>query len=168
MRRPFLFLAALVTSALAVSGLPATAAPSCASPADQSAYEVLSLRTQMILLATKCSRDQDYNKNFIVRFQPLLQANEREVLTYFRRVYGGAGQGRKDQFSTELVNVMSHEANMQGAEFCPRATMLITEMNALRSMDELVQFAAVKDLAPIGTSMCPAGAAPRAASSRHR
>jgi len=168
MRHPFLFLAALATSALAVSGLPATAAPNCTSPADQSAYEVLSLRTQMILLATKCSRDQDYNKKFIVRFQPVLQANEREVLAYFRRIYGGAGQSRKDQFSTELVNVMSHEANMQGTEFCPRASMIISEMNALRQMDELVQFAAVKDLAPVGTSMCPANAAPRPATARHR
>jgi hypothetical protein len=51
----------------------------------------LSLESQMILLATKCGRDQDYNKNFIIRFQPLLQANEREVLAYFRKLYGGAG-----------------------------------------------------------------------------
>ena len=167
MRRLFPVAALVIGSALAAAASPASASQ-CASLADQSAYEVLSLRTQMILLATKCSRDQDYNKNFIVRFQPVLQANEREVLAYFRRVYGGAGQGRKDQFSTELVNVMSHEANMQGTEFCPRATKIIDEMNALRSMDELVQFAAVKDLAPIGTSMCPANAAPRPAAVRHR
>jgi hypothetical protein len=167
MRHPFLFLVALAASALAVSALPATAAQTCTSEADQSAYEVLSLRTQMILLATKCGRDQDYNKNFIVRFQPALQANERTVLAYFRRGYGGAAQTRKDQFSTELVNVMSHEANMQGAEFCPRATMLINEMNALPSMNELAQFAAAKDLSPIGTSMCPAGVA-RPAVTRRR
>ena len=156
MRRLVLFITALATLAA-----PAVAAPSCPVPADESAYEVLSLRTQMILLATKCSRDQDYNKNFIVRFQPLLQANERAVLAYFRRVYGGAGQGRKDTFSTELVNVMSQQANAQGAEFCGRAGWIINEMNALRSMDELTAYAAVKDLAPPGTSMCPAAAAPR-------
>jgi hypothetical protein len=166
MRHPFLFLAALACSALAASALPVNAAQTCTSEADQSAYEVLSLRTQMILLATKCGRDQDYNKNFIVRFQPALQANERTVLAYFRRVYGGSGQARKDQFSTELVNVMSHEANMQGGEFCARATMIINEMGSLRSMDELTQFAAVKDLSPIGTSMCPAGAARSAAPRR--
>jgi hypothetical protein len=112
----------------------------------------------MILLATKCGRDREYNENFIKRFQPALQANERLVLTYFRRVYGGAGQGRKDVFSTELVNVMSQQANTQGAEFCPRATQIINEMNALTSMDQLPAYAAVKDLAPRGTSMCPAGA----------
>jgi len=156
MRQTFASLAAVVITALSAAIVPASAAPSCSSPAEQSAYEVLSLRTQMILLATKCGRDQDYNKNFIIRFQPLLQANEREVLAYFRKLYGGAGQGRKDTFSTELVNVMSQEANLEGGEFCPRATMIINEMGALRSMDELAAYAAAKDFAPAGTSMCPA------------
>ena len=145
----------LLITALAVIAQPAIAARTCTSDADQSAYEVLSLRTQMILLATKCGRDQDYNKNFVIRFQPALQANERAVLAYFRRVYGGAGQGRKDTFSTELVNVMSQTANAQGSEFCRRAGLIINEMNALHSMDELPAYAAVKDLAPAGTSMCP-------------
>ena len=159
MRRFTLTLAAVAGSALTLSSLPATAAQSCASAADQSAYEVLSLRTQMILLATKCGRDQDYNKNFVVRFQPAIQANEQAVLAYFRRVYGWAGQGRKDTFATELVNAMSNQANAQGAEFCGRAGLIINEMIALRTMDELTAYAAVKDLAPVGTSMCPVGAA---------
>lgn len=159
MRLPFRFLTAFVGCALAASALPATAAQTCTSVADQSAYELLSLRTQMILLATKCGRDQDYNKNFVVRFQPELQANERTVLAYFRRVYGGAGQGRKDSFSTELVNVMSQQANTQTNEFCPRAGSIINEMNALRSMNELASYAAAKDFAPAGMSMCPAAAA---------
>jgi hypothetical protein len=158
----------LLITALATLATPAMAAPTCSSAADQSAYEVLALRTQMILLATKCSRDQDYNKNFVVRFQPALQANERTVLAYFRKVYGGAGQGRKDTFSTELVNVMSQQANTQGGEFCGRATQIIAEMNALRSMDELPGYAAVKDFGPNGVSMCPATAAasPRAGRGR--
>jgi len=151
----------LSITALATLITPAAAADRCPSVADQSAYEVLSLRTQMILLATKCARDQDYNKNFIIRFQPALQANERAVLAYFRRTYGGAGQGRKDTFATELVNVMSQQANTQGTEFCSRAGLIIGEMNALRSMDELTAFAAVKDLAPAGTSMCPVAAPKR-------
>ena len=160
MRSLLCFLAVLAGFALSASAVPVNAAARCASVADESAYEVLALRTQMILLATKCGRDQAYNKNFIVRFQPELQANERTVLAYFRRLYGGAGQGRKDSFSTELVNVMSQQANTQGAEFCPRASLIINEMNALRSMQELAAYAAVKDLAPAGMSMCPA-AAPR-------
>jgi hypothetical protein len=168
MRRTVSSITALAIASIATLVEPAMAAQTCTSPADQAAYEVLSLRTQMILLATKCGRDQDYNKNFIIRFQPALQANEREVLAYFRRVYGGSGQGRKDTFSTELVNVMSHEANNQGVEFCPRAGLIINEMGALRSADELASYAAVKDLAPAGTSMCPPGAAPRATTSRRR
>jgi hypothetical protein len=165
MRRLFHFMAALTGSALIASATPVAAAQMCASVADESAYEVLSLRTQMILLATKCGRDQDYNKNFVVRFQPVLQANERAVLAYFRRIYGGSGQGRKDTFSTELVNVMSQQANTQGGEFCSRAGLIINEMIALRSMDELAPYAAAKNFEPADMSMCPAG---RAAASRGR
>jgi hypothetical protein len=164
------FLSALVFSALAASVAPVQAAPACASAADQANFDVLALRQEMTLLGTKCGREQDYNKNFVVRFQPVLQANDREVLAYFRRVYGRAGQARMDSFTTDLVGEMSHQANMQGAEFCPRAAWVINEMIALRSMDELASYAAVKDLAPAGMSMCPPGAAssPERRAPRHR
>ena len=105
-----------------------------------------------------------YNHNFVARFQPALQANDREVLAYFRRIYGGAGQTRMDTFTTDLVTEMSHEANLQGAEFCPRG-WVISEMDAL-GVDELAQYAAVKDFSPVGMSMCPPGAPARSVARR--
>ena len=157
MRRLPHLIAALILPMVLAAGGPASAASNCASAADQSVYEVLALRTQMILLATKCGRDSDYNNNFIRRFQSGLQANDAAVTNYFRRNYGGGGQGRKDTFTTDLVNLMSQKANGQGAEFCPRAGLIVNEMNALRTMEELIAYAGVKDFAPAGTSMCPAG-----------
>jgi hypothetical protein len=169
MRFLFHFLATFAGCALAMSAVPVSAAPTCSSPADQSVYEVLALREQMQLLATaKCQRDKEYNQYFIIRFRPILQANDRAVLAYFRRTYGGAGQGRMDSFDTELISVMSQQANTQAAEFCSRAGLIINEMNALRTMDELAEYAAVKDLTPPGVSMCPVGAAPGPAASRRR
>ena len=161
MRRVSLFLAVLAGFAMTAAALPVSAAPACASVADQSAYEVLALREMMTVLIIKCKRENEYNVNFIKRFQPVLQANEREVTAYFRREYGSAGQGRKDGFTTELVNVLSQQANAQGTEFCARAGLLINELDALHSMDELAPYAAVKDLPPAGMSMCPVGRAPR-------
>ena len=156
MRRLLRVLAASILS-VGVLVPPSGAAPACPNPADQSVYEVLSLRQQMVVIATKCNRVQEYDNNFVKRFQPVLQANDRAALAYFRRVYGGAGQGRMDTFTTTLVNVLSRQANTEGGEYCPRAGLIIAELNALRSMDELVAYAAVKDLAPVGTSMCPPG-----------
>lgn len=170
MRVPAL-LSALVLSALAISVVPVEAATTCTSPADLSAYDVLALRQEMTLLGTKCGLEQQYNKNFVARFQPALQANDREVLAYFRRLYGRAGQSRMDTFTTDLVTQMSHEANLQGAEFCPRATWIVNEMDALTSLDQLAQYAAVKDFSPVGMSMCPPGVARpegRPAPRRHR
>ena len=80
---------------------------------------------------------------------------------YFRRIYGGAGQGRMDTFTTELVNVMSKHANAEGGEFCSRAGLIVNEMVALKSMDELAPYAATKDLTPQGVLMCPPAAAAR-------
>jgi hypothetical protein len=157
--RVTVLLSTLVLCALAAAVVPVDAAPACTSEADQSAYDVFALRQEMTLLGTKCGREQEYNKNFVIRFQPVLQANDREVLAYFRRLYGGAGQNRMQTFATDLVTEMSHEANLQGAEFCPRAEWVISEMNALRSMDELAQYASVKDFSPVGMSMCPPAAA---------
>jgi hypothetical protein len=165
MRRLSFVLAALAGLNMAAPVAPALAAQSCPSAADQSAYEILALRELMTVLVIKCKRENEYNVNFIKRFQPALQANDRAVLAYFRRVYGGAGQGRMDVFTTELVNVMSQQANAQGTEFCPRTAAVISEMNALRSLEELGPYAAVKDLGPAGATMCPAvasrGVAPR-------
>jgi hypothetical protein len=148
----------LLAAALGALAAPALAVQSCPSATDQSAYEILALRTEMVVLATKCSRDTEYNNYFVKRFQPVLQANYREVAAYFRRMYGGAGQGRMDTFATELVNVMSQQANTKGAEFCARASLIINEMNALQSLDQLPAYAAVKDLGPAGASMCPVAA----------
>jgi hypothetical protein len=150
---------------LLIAALGALASPAiahqCASNADEATYEVQALRTQMMVLALKCGRQDEYNTRFIKRFQPAVQANERAMATYFRRVYGRSAQGRKDVFTTELANVMSDEANRQGVYFCGRASMIINEMNALHSIDELPAYAEAKDLSPAGFSMCPVAAAPR-------
>ena len=152
----------LVIAAVTALGQPVAAASQCAAPANQSAYEILALRQMMTVLATKnCGREGDYNTAFVKRFQPALQANYRNVGAYFRRVYGGAGQGRMDTFTTELVNVMSQDASRQTVDFCGRTGLMIGEMNALRSMDDLAAYAAVKNLPPAGISMCPTVAAVR-------
>ena len=168
MRRLFQFLAAFAGIAMTLAALPVAAAPACSSPADEATYDVLALREVMTVLVTKCKRDTEYNVNFVKRFQGALQANDRAVLAYFRRVYGGAGQGKMDYFTTELANTLSQAANTQGTEFCARTVLLVGEMNALRTNDELTAYAAVKDLSPVGMSMCPVTAAARAPAPRHR
>lgn len=151
----------LLVALLAALASPVMAAQQCASDADQATFEVLALRELMTVLVVKCNRADDYNNYFIKRFQPVLQQNERDALAYFRKIYGGAAQGKKDTFTTELVNVMSQIANTQGTEYCSRTGVVINEMLALKSMSDLAAYAAVKDIAPAGASMCPAASASR-------
>ena len=151
-----------LTGLIAVLGLlatPAMAARQCASAADQSTYEILTLREVMVVLATKCNRADDYNTLFVKRFQGAVQANERAKQSFFNRLYGRAGQGRGDFFTTELVNIISDGASRSRGEFCGRAGLIFNELVALRSQEDLAAYAAVKDLPPASVSMCPGGAA---------
>ena len=160
--RCFLLSAALLGLLAGSSGIQANAAVQCKASADQSTYEVLALRQMMVVLATKhCNREDDYNKNFVGRFKASVQANDKAVQSYFRRAYGGSGQTRMDTFTTELVNVLSQQASAQGNDFCGRTGLMVNELLALQSNDELAAYAALKKLPPPGVSMCQAAPARR-------
>ena len=57
--------------------------------ADQSAFEIQALRSELMVLATGCHDDEQYNA-FIRRYQSDLQGNE----TGDRRVFQASGYGR--------------------------------------------------------------------------
>jgi len=121
----------------------------CASARDQSLSEVLSLRTRMIVLAVKCGRAEDYNVNFVAWFKPMLQAHEAEMKSWFEQIYGASGASHKDAFATDLVNAMSREAFDQGLAYCvDQARQLIDGLKSLGTMDDLTNYAAVRDETP--------------------
>jgi hypothetical protein len=139
----------LILGAAALCGLalqPALA-QRCATQAEQSAFEVQALRSELMVLATGCGEDQRYNA-FMRKFQPELQANEREMNAFFKKKYGRAGQAEHDRFITDLANLRSRAGTQLGTDFCPRNSQIFSEVMALRSPSELSDFAAGKDLVP--------------------
>jgi hypothetical protein len=146
----------LILGAAALCGLalqPALAERQCASPADQSAFEIQALRSELMVLATGCNEDQRYNA-FMRRYQPDLQANERAIAAYFKRNYGRSGQSEHDRFVTDMANARSRAGTQLGSDFCARNSMIFTEVMALRNSAELPDFAAGKDLIPSAISVC--------------
>ncbi|MGE0223344.1 MAG: hypothetical protein AB7S57_08800 [Acetobacteraceae bacterium] len=146
----------LILGAAALCGLalqPAMAQRQCASLADQSAFEVQALRSELMVLATGCSEDQRYNA-FMRRFQPDLQANERAISAYFKRNYGRSGQAEHDRFVTDMANARSRAGTQLGSDFCARNSMIFQEVMSLRNTTELAEFAAAKDLIPATVSVC--------------
>ena len=56
----------------------------CMTPTDRATFDVQALRSEMMVLATGCADDAQYNA-FITRYQPELQANERDIDGWFKR-----------------------------------------------------------------------------------
>jgi len=129
------------------------AQPQCSSMADQSAFEVQALRSELMVLATGCHDDESYNA-FIRRYQPDLQGNERAIDAYFKHRYGRTAQTEHDRFVTDLANAISRQGSDLGGDFCPRNGLIFNEVLALESASELTDFAAGKNLIPASVSVC--------------
>jgi len=136
-----------------LSAQPVLAERQCTSVADQSAFEVQALRSELMVLATGCHDDERYNA-FIRRFQGDLQANERTINAYFQHRYGRMAQTEHDRFVTDLANAISHQGTDIGGDFCPRNGMIFNEVLALTAVSELPDFAAGKNLVPASVEIC--------------
>jgi hypothetical protein len=132
---------------------PVLAERQCSSLSEQSAFEVQALRSELVVLATGCHDDEQYNA-FIRRYQADLQANERAISAYFQHRYGRSGQTEHDRFVTELANAMSRQGSDLGGDFCPRNGLIFSEVLALESPAELADFAAGKNLVPASVEIC--------------
>jgi hypothetical protein len=151
--KPMRLVTSAVVAASLLSAQPVLAARQCASLADQSAFEVQALRSELMVLATGCHDDDRYNA-FIRRYQPDLQANEKMINAYFQHRYGRAGQTEHDRFVTELANAISRQGSDLGGDFCPRNGLIFNEVLALETSAELTDFAAGKNLVPASVEIC--------------
>jgi hypothetical protein len=146
-------LVSAIAAVTLLSAQPVLAERQCSSLSDQSAFEVQALRSELVVLATGCHNDENYNA-FIRRYQSDLQANERTISAYFQHRYGRAGQTEHDRFVTELANAMSRQGSDLGGDFCPRNGLIFSEVLALESPAQLADFAAGKNLIPASVDVC--------------
>ncbi len=153
MRR--ILLSAVAIGALAAQPAMAQIARECNSRADQTAFEVEALKSQLMVLATSCHDDSGYNA-FIRRYQPDLMANESAFTTYFKHEYGKRAQQEHDAYITSLANAQSDEGVKLGSDFCPRDAALFNEVQVLGDSAQLADYAAAKDLIPVTLGACAA------------
>ncbi len=125
----------------------------CMSPADRAAFDVQALRSEMMVLATGCSDDTQYNA-FVMRYQPELQANERDIDAWFKKNFGKRAQSEHDRFVTDLANAQSSAGTMLGSDFCPHNGMIFQQVMALQNSGELPPFAAGQNLVPSSLDVC--------------
>ena len=143
----------------------------CMSPSERAAFDVQALRSEMMVLATGCSDDTQYNA-FITRYKPELQANERDINAWFKKKFGSRGQTEHDRFVTDLANAQSSAGTKLGSDFCPHNAMIFQEVMALQNAGELPPFAAGQNLVPTSLDVCAeetaqTGPARQVASKKH-
>ncbi|MEJ0017700.1 MAG: hypothetical protein WDN25_14280 [Acetobacteraceae bacterium] len=147
----------LLSSLAAISLLTAQQAHAqldCLQGNERAAVEVAALRSQLMVLATGCRQDDRYNA-FIRKYQADLMGNEREVGAIFKRMHGKRAQQEHDRFTTDLANGESSAGMRLGSDFCPRNSLIFTEVMSLRTAAELATYAAGKDLVPTSLDVCP-------------
>ena len=125
----------------------------CMSPAERAAFDVQALRSEMMVLATGCSDDAQYNA-FIERYKPVLQANERDVDAWFKHRFGKRAQTEHDRFVTDLANAQSSAGTHLGSDFCPHNGTIFQQVMALENAGELPPFAAGQNLVPTSLDVC--------------
>jgi hypothetical protein len=160
-RRSALLAAGWLAGGLLAAALPALArerlpaAPPCDAEISRSLFEIEALKSELMVLATNC-QDQDQYNAFVQRYQPELARAEHELDGYFRARYGRSAQHQHDEYVTSLANAQSNMARGIGADFCPRNGALFTEVMALRGPADLPAFAAGQDLVPADLGACQA------------
>ena len=116
-------------------------AQACAKPADQVAFDVAGLKSQLMVTALACDVRDRYN-DFVHRFQPELMQQERELTSYFSRTFGRRGQQEHDDYITSLANSQSEAGIKQGTLLCQRTVGLFDAVLALPPGTKLAGFAA--------------------------
>jgi hypothetical protein len=153
-------LAAALRLALAgamLFGAPAGASARCADPQEQSSFEVVALKTELMVQALACNQQGPYN-SFVQRHRdPLLEANNVLVRHFTRAQPGRAGERASDTYVTNLANMRQQAASSLGSDFCVRNRVIFDEVMALSSPADLAAYAAGKDLVPDQLGACPAG-----------
>jgi hypothetical protein len=155
-----LLAAFIAAGSMAIS--PALAA-GCPSAGEQASFDVAALKSELMVLATNCRNDSDYNA-VVNRFRPQLVSNDAELNVYFKRVFGASAQREHDAYITALANAQAEEGIKLGSDLCPRDTAIFHEVMTLPDGKYLAPYAAAKELFPTSLGPCvePPPPAPRA------
>jgi len=160
-------MAGLLGCALAGIGVASAAGP-CTRPADRTAFDIAGLKSKLMVTAITCSQQDLYNQ-FVQRFRTDLTVHERNLHSYFARVYGGRAQREHDDYITSLANTQSESGIQQGTLFCRQTVGIFAEVLALTKGSELPAYAASKAFPqPVALVSCPEPTRTAQAGSSHK
>ncbi|MFT8676574.1 MAG: hypothetical protein ABF990_11680 [Acetobacter sp.] len=152
-------LAAGVLAAGMVHGTIAFAASPCGHSPVHEAFNVLGLKSELMVTALSCKTQDRYN-DMVAKFRPILLKEEEKLNAYFRATYGRSAQREYDDYITQLANVQSEKGLQSGTIFCMQRLAMYDEVNALETAEDLSNYSEGKDVVqPSSFESCAAPAA---------
>jgi hypothetical protein len=98
----------------------AATASGCARPADMNALKTAAMQQRLMVAALSCGETQSYN-NFVRSYQTELQASDKALQSYFRRVDGKTGTQQYHAYKTRLANASSMAVINDSVGYCASA-----------------------------------------------
>ena len=124
--------AALMLSCMAGNVMAATQV-GCARPEDMSAVKAAAIQQRLMVAALSCDAAQLYNQ-FVSAYQKDLQASDRALQNFFRRLNGRSGTEDYHAFKTRLANASSMQSIGDITGYCASAKQLFDDaLNSARS-----------------------------------
>jgi hypothetical protein len=121
--------AALMLVSMAGNAIAATQA-GCARPDDLTAVKAAAIQQRLMVAALSCDAAQLYNK-FVSTYQKDLQASDRALQNFFRRMNGKSGTEDYHAFKTRLANASSMQSIGDITAYCSSAKAIFdTALNA--------------------------------------
>ena len=96
------------------------ASSGCARPEDMTAIKAAAVQQRLMVAALSCDAVQLYNK-FVTSYQKDLQASDRALQNFFRRLNGRTGTEDYHAFKTRLANASSMQSIGDITGYCANA-----------------------------------------------
>jgi len=140
-------------AACQVAAAAARNAGPCLAPHEKAAFEIVALKTTLMVAALSCGESHAYN-DMMTRFLPFMRAQQAAVDGYFQRVNGPDGRAREDGFMTQLANDASQEGAGLGDGYCGGAAALFDAVLSLPDQAALQALADREAPAQGGPASC--------------
>jgi hypothetical protein len=139
-------------------------AQTCMQPAETQAFNILALKSALMVGALSCNQGEQYNI-FMANFQADIAAEQHAMDAYFIRAAGLAAQSQEDAYETALANSQSQMSLALGGGFCQANSTLFNQVLALQTVADLNRFITANPPSqPISMTVC---APVRPAPARH-
>lgn len=115
-------------------------ASSCVPSPTRQAFEVIGLKSTLMVSALACGERDKYNQ-FMNKFQPHVLSELNVLTAYFKTLHGrSAGQHHEDDYMTSLANAQSSVGIHEGSNYCGETETLFTQVLALQTISALDNF----------------------------